>query len=73
MNDELRKRVIIGEHGQVDLADLGLPEGTIAELTIRIENVSENGSTMSDMIGCGRGCYASPEEAVGYIRQLRNE
>ncbi|HNR33123.1 MAG TPA: hypothetical protein PKI11_19690 [Candidatus Hydrogenedentes bacterium] len=74
MKEALRRQVIIGKGGHIEIPPVDLPEGTEAELVLLVHLAGEYKRTSSimDMRGLLRGTYGTAREADAYLRAERD-
>jgi len=69
----LRRRVIVGEGGRIEIPASDLPPGTCADVTVETETgPSRQPAPLSSFIGCCKGMFASRQEADDYLRGERD-
>lgn len=67
---------IVTEHYPVERLPEELRQGIEAGQHVRVTvEAEEQGEPrpLHELMGCAKGLYATPEEAVAFIRQLRDE
>ncbi len=73
MAGEIRQYVTVQLGGIIEVRSPELTPGTRAEvIVIPQEAEPPQRRTLRSMIGTGKGCYATPEEAVAFIRKERD-
>jgi hypothetical protein len=73
MASEIRQYVTVQPGGVVEVRSPELAPGTRAEvIVIPQETGPLERRTLRSMIGSSRGCYATPEEAVAFLRKERD-
>lgn len=72
MVSAIRERVTVQAGGRIEIPSSEFPMGAQADVIVVLEPAARMGSTLVGMIGRGKGCYASPEEADRFIRKERN-
>ena len=68
----LRQTVMIQPGGSIEIHSPELSPGSTAEVIILMEE-SKPVQPLSRWLGAAPGCYASPEEAVDFLRQERDK
>ncbi len=51
----------------------GLAAGQVVRVTVEAETAAASPRLLSEMLGCAKGLYQTPDEAVAFIRALRDE
>ena len=72
MVSAIRERVTVQAGGRIEIPSSELPAGARADVIVVLEPAARMGSPLVRMIGMGKGCFASPEEADRFIRKERN-
>ncbi|MDO3378353.1 hypothetical protein [Geoalkalibacter halelectricus] len=72
MQQALRKEVIIKSGGIIEIQSSELQEGTRAEVIILVGSPSQKPS-LRNLIGAGKGCFASPGEVDRFLRHERDQ
>ena len=67
----IRERVTVQEGGRIEIPSSALPAGARADVVVVLQSQGNSGG-LRDLIGKGRGCYATPEEADQFIRGERD-
>ena len=73
--ETLRRHVIVGEGGRIEIRASELKPGTCAEVIVlqaSPASPSEGPAPLSSFIGCCKGMFASREEADEYLRGERD-
>lgn len=76
MVQALKKRVRVEAGGVVSIQDASLPEGAEAEVIVLVgEALGDEPCPLplTDIIGSGKGLFATPDEVDQYIRDIRDE
>ncbi len=71
MNRAIKQTVTIQRGGRVEITSTELPEGQQAEVIILVGDPAPDQSYAS-LFGSGRGGFASPQEADGFLRRERD-
>ena len=72
MVSAIRERVTVQVGGRIEIPSSEFPVGAQADVIVVLEPMARVGSGLASMIGTGKGCFASPEEADRFIRKERN-
>ena len=67
-----REKVTVNKDGVVEVQSSQLKRGMEVEVSVFLEEESTN-RRLSDMIGSGKGCYSTPEEADEFISRERDQ
>jgi hypothetical protein len=68
----VRKKVKVKPGGVVEIRSPELVPGSTVEVIVLQERTSRKVSGLVDLIGAGRGVYASEDEADAFIRKERD-
>ncbi len=71
MNGELRRHVVIEPGGIARIQSDELPAGAEADVIVRVRRPALPGHYAA-LFGSGRGGFATPEEAVAFLRRERD-
>ena len=72
MTIAVRQTVCIKAGGMIEVSSPELHEGHTAEVIVLVEGPVSAKPTMLDMIGAGKGTFASPVEVDKFIRAERD-
>ena len=72
MVSAIRERVTVQTGGRIEIPSSEFPAGALADVIVVLEPVARMGSPLVGMIGRGKGCFSSPEEADRFIHKERN-
>ena len=72
LQQAIKKEVTILPGGRIELQAPELKPGMHAEVVILLSENTQKLNSLSSIIGKGKGGYATPEEADGYIRRERD-
>ena len=72
MVSAIRERVTVQAGGRIEIPSSDLPAGAQADVIVVLEPAARMDSPLARMIGKGKGCFASSEEADRFIRKERN-
>jgi hypothetical protein len=77
MLNAIRRQTIVKPGGIIELTLPELPEGTVVEVIVLVENsdnlTQESTPLLTSLIGSAPGSFATPEEADQFIREQRDE
>ena len=73
MTNAIRQRVTVQPGGVIEVRSPELTAGARAEVIILLEEPQEPPRrSLRSIIGSGKGCFATPEEADAFLRQERD-
>lgn len=76
MRNAIKQRVTVQPGGRIEVFVPELPEGTTADVIV-LETARDEPSvrktTLSQVIGAGRGAFTSPQEVDQFIRAERDQ
>lgn len=73
MVSAIRQRVTVQPGGRIEIRSSELPAGAEAEVIVVLETAPPAPThSLRDLIGQGKGCYATPQDADHFIRGERN-
>lgn len=72
MVSAIRERVTVQAGGRIEIPSTEFPPGAQADVIVVLEPAARTLSPLASMIGRGKGCFASPEEADSFIRKERS-
>ena len=73
MTNAIRQRVTVQPGGVIEVRSPELTAGARAEVIILLEEPQETPRrSLRSIIGSGKGCFATPEEADAFLRQERD-
>ncbi len=73
MTQAVRQKTVLGPGGKVELPHTGLPEGSVAEVIVLLEDPPPVKRPLMAFWGTAKGTYDSLEDATAFIRELRDE
>ncbi|MGH8597192.1 MAG: hypothetical protein ACREXT_11095 [Gammaproteobacteria bacterium] len=68
----IRQKITVQAGGRIELCAPELAEGTRAEVIVIEEEVPPPVRSLTELIGQGRGAYATPEAADAFLRGERD-
>lgn len=68
----IRQKITVQAGGRIELCAPELAEGTRAEVIVIEEPAPQTLRSLSELIGQGKGAYASPEAADAFLRGERD-
>ena len=71
MVSAIRERVTVQAGGRIEIRSSQLPAGTEAEVIVMVESPAAERQSLRNLIGKGRGCFATAQEADQFIRGER--
>lgn len=72
MLQAIRQKVTVLSGGRIELCAPELAEGTQAEVIVIEERTPQTLRPLTELIGQGRGAYATPEAADAFLRRERD-
>ncbi len=72
MIQAFRDRVTVQPGGTIEVSHPELPAGASAEVIVMIESALASVPPLTDLIGKGKGCFASAEDVDAFIRRERD-
>ena len=73
MVNAIKQVVTVRSGGVVEVRSPELPEGVRAEVIVILEDGAEAPKrSLRSIIGTGKGCFATPEEADAFLRKERD-
>ncbi len=75
MGEALKLEGTIGDEGKVECPPVNLPKGTKVELVVTplLQTDGTPKATLMDFFGKARGMFATPEEVLEHVRDLRQD
>lgn len=72
MTKALKQKVMVQLGGRIEIQLPELQPGTSAEVIVLVED-SHPKRSLTNWLGAAPGCYDSPQEAVAFLRQERDQ
>ncbi len=73
MVNAIKQVVTVRPGGVIEIRSPELPEGARAEVIVILEDGQRSrGKPLRSIIGTGKGCFATPEEADAFLRKERD-
>jgi len=72
MNQTIRQKAIVKPGGVINIQSSELPVGTEVDVIIIVERVTKKKESLRSIIGTGKGCFATPQEADDFISRERD-
>ncbi|MDJ0621032.1 MAG: hypothetical protein QNJ63_30555 [Calothrix sp. MO_192.B10] len=72
MNQAIRKRTVVKPGGVINIQSLELPVGTEVDVIVIVETAAKKKQPLRSIIGSGKGCFATPQEADDFISRERD-
>lgn len=77
MTRAIKERAIVGPAGRVTIEHSDLPEGSIAEVIVLVDDTVKDPTPgprgMSSFVGALKGQFADASQADAHVRELRDE
>ena len=74
MTTAIRQQVTVGPGGVIEIRSSELPVGARAEVIVLLEDAeAPPAGSLRSIIGSGKGCFATPQEADAFLRAGRRE
>lgn len=67
----LRQKAVVQAGGLIQINAPELKPGTLTEVVVLVEPAERPRTSMVDLVGAGRGSFASPAEADQFLRRER--
>ncbi|MBI1800187.1 MAG: hypothetical protein HYR71_00980 [Chloroflexi bacterium] len=71
MTHTVRQKVIVGPDGLIEVRSPDLPPGAVAEVIVLVEDRPAPAPSLVQMLGAGKGSFATPAEADEFLRKER--
>jgi hypothetical protein len=68
----IRRKITVQAGGRIELCAPELAEGTQADVIVIEEPNPQSARSLSELIGQGKGAYATPEAADAFLRGERD-
>lgn len=72
MNQALRQKAVVRPGGIIEIQSPDLPEGAVAEVIVILEAPPKKRRSITNIIGTGKGGFATPQEADEFISRERD-
>lgn len=72
MNRAIRQKAIVKPGGVINIQSSELPVGTEVDVIVIVEMTAKNKQSLRSIIGTGKGCFATPQEADDFINRERD-
>lgn len=72
MNEAIRQKAVVKPGGVINIQSLELPVGTEVDVIVIVERAGKKKQSLRSIIGTGKGCFATPQEADDFISRERD-
>ncbi|MBD2774473.1 hypothetical protein [Iningainema tapete] len=71
MSQELRQKVVVKPGGVIEFSSPELTPGDLVDVIV-IRDLAKKRQSLRSIIGTGKGCFATPQEADDFISKERD-
>jgi hypothetical protein len=72
MNEAIRQKAVVKPGGVINIQSSELPVGTEVDVIVIMERAGKKKQSLRSIIGTGKGCFATPQEADDFISGERD-
>ncbi len=72
MNEAIRQKAVMKPDGVINIQSSELPVGTEVDVIVIMERAGKKKQSLRSIIGTGKGCFATPQEADDFISRERD-
>lgn len=72
MNQAMRKKTVVKPGGVINIQSSELPVGTEVDVIIIVKTTARNKKSLRSIIGSGKSCFTTPQEADDFISRERD-
>jgi hypothetical protein len=72
MNQALRQKAVVQPGGIIEIHSPELPPGATVDVIVILETLPKKRQSLRSLIGTGKGCFATPQEADDFISRERD-
>jgi hypothetical protein len=72
MNQAIRQKAVVKPGGVINIQSSELPVGTEVDVIVIVERAGKKKQSLRSIIGTGKGCFATPQEADDFISRERD-
>lgn len=72
MNEAFRQKAVVEPGGIINIQSSELPVGTEVDVIVIVEIAGKKKQSLRSIIGTGKGCFATPQQADDFISMERD-
>lgn len=72
MNQALRQQAVVQPGGVIEIRSPELTPGAVVDVIVILDTSPKKRKSLRSIIGTGKGCFATPQEADDFISKERD-
>jgi hypothetical protein len=72
MDEAIRQKTVVKPGGVINIQSSELPVGTEVDVIVIVDRAGKKKQSLRSIIGTGKGCFATPQEADDFISRERD-